>query len=271
MKILGILNITEDSFSDGGRYLAPAAALAHGESLIQDGADILDIGGAPSNPDAKPVTAETEIARLKSVVPALKARGASISIDSFAAPVQRWALSQGVDYLNDIHGFAAPALYPELAESDAGLIVMHAIQGFGLATREDVPAKEIFDRTVSFFEQRIAALTEAGIAPARLILDPGMGFFVGSDPENSLTLLRRLPELKTRFGLPILVSVSRKSFLRKLAGQSDPAGRAVLAAGLAAELFAALKGVDYLRTHAPGPLAAALKIQAALGPPGRIF
>jgi dihydropteroate synthase type 2 len=267
MKILGILNITEDSFSDGGRYLAPEAALAHGESLIRDGADILDIGGAPSNPDAKPVAAETEIARLQSVLPALKAKGASISIDSFAPEVQRWALSQGVDYLNDIHGFAAPALYPELAKSDARLIVMHAIQGYGIATREDVPAREIFDRTVSFFEQRIAALTEAGIARSRLVLDPGMGFFVGSDPENSLTLLRRLPELKDRFGLPILVSVSRKSFLRKLAGQSDPAGPAVLAASLAAELFAGRKGVDYVRSHAPGPLSAALKIQAALGAP----
>ena len=267
MKILGILNITEDSFSDGGRYLAPAAALAHGESLLKDGADILDVGGAPSNPNAKPVPLETEIARLKSVVPALKAAGAAISIDSFAPEVQRWALSQGADYLNDIHGFAEPALYPELAKSDAGLIVMHAIQGYGIATRENVPAHEIFDRTVSFFEQRIAALTKAGIAPARLILDPGMGFFVGSDPENSLTLLRRLPELKTRFGLPLLVSVSRKSFLRKLAGQSDSAGPAVQAASLAAELFAGLKGVDYVRTHAPGPLAAALKIQAALGAP----
>ncbi len=267
MKILGILNITEDSFSDGGRYLTPEAALAHGESLIRDGADILDIGGAPSNPDAKPVATETEIARLQSIVPALKAKGAPISIDSFAPEVQRWALSQGVDYLNDIHGFAAPALYPELARSDVRLIVMHAIQGYGIATRQDVPAREIFGRTVSFFEQRITALAKAGIARDRLILDPGMGFFVGSDPENSLTLLRRLPELKDRFGLPILVSVSRKSFLRKLAGQSDPGGPVVLAASLAAELFATRKGVDYVRTHAPGPLSAALKIQAALGAP----
>jgi dihydropteroate synthase len=268
MKILGILNITDDSFSDGGKFLAPEAALAHGEALLKDGADSLDIGAASSNPDANPVTPQTELARLTSVVPALKARGASISIDSFVPQVQRWALAQGVDYLNDIHGFSEPALYPELAGAKARLIVMHAILGQGIATRADVPPTEIFARSVSFFEQRTLALTGAGVARERLILDPGMGFFVGSDPENSLTLLRRLPELKARFGLPVLVSVSRKSFLRKITGQSDPAGLPVLAASLAAELFAAAQGADYLRTHAPGPLAAALKTRSVLELPG---
>lgn len=262
MQILGILNITEDSFSDGGKFLSPEAALAQGRALLKDGADILDVGAASSNPDSKPVPAETEIARLESVVPALKAEGAVISIDSFAPKVQRWALAQGVSYLNDIHGFAEPALYPELARADAKLIVMHAVLAQGIATRDDIPAAEIFDRAVSFFEQRVAALTGAGIAPERLILDPGMGFFVGSGPENSLTLLRRLPELKARFGLPLLVSVSRKSFLRKLTGRRpEEAGPA----SLAAELFAKANGADYIRTHAPGPLRDGLKVLKALG------
>lgn len=264
MKILGILNITDDSFSDGGRFLASDAALAHGAALLADGADILDIGAASSNPDAKAVTVQTEIARLSSVVPAFKAQGAGISIDSFLPEVQRWAIAQGADYLNDIHGFAEPSFYPELKAATAKLVVMHAIQAQGFATRDDVPASEIFARAVLFFEQRIEALTAAGIARDRLILDPGMGFFVGSDPENSLTLLRRLPDLKARFGLPVLVSVSRKSFLRKTAGQDDPAGLPVLGASLAAELFAAARGADYLRTHAPGPLRAALKVRNAL-------
>jgi dihydropteroate synthase type 2 len=268
MKIFGILNITEDSFSDGGKFLEARAALAHGEALLKDGADSLDIGAASSNPDAKPVAPETEIARLASVVPALKAKGASISVDSFVPQVQRWALAQSADYLNDIHGFAEPSLYSDLADAKARLIVMHAIQGQGIATRADVPPGEIFARTVSFFEKRILALIGAGIARERLILDPGMGFFVGSDPENSLTLLRRLPELKDRFGLPLLVSVSRKSFLRRIVGQSDAASLPVLAASLAAELFAAAQGADYLRTHAPGPLAAALKARSALQLPG---
>ncbi|HXS08144.1 MAG TPA: dihydropteroate synthase [Rhizomicrobium sp.] len=262
MKILGILNITEDSFSDGGKFLAPDAALAQGRALLKDGADILDIGAASSNPDSKPVPVETEIARLQAVVPALKAEGAALSIDSFVPEIQRWALHQGVDYLNDIHGFAEPALYPELARADAKLIVMHAILARGIATRDDIPAGEILRRAVSFFEQRITALTEAGIARERLILDPGMGFFVGSDPENSLTLLRRLPELKRRFGLPLLVSVSRKSFLRKLVGRAP--GEAG-AASLAAELFAGANGADYIRTHAPGPLRDGLKVLKAIG------
>lgn len=264
MKILGILNITDDSFSDGGRFLDPGAALAHGFDLLDDGADILDIGAASSNPDARPVTAEAEIARLASVVPAMKEEGAALSIDSYRPEVQRWALAQRVDFLNDIHGFAEPSFYPELAAARARLVVMHAIQGQGIATRENVPPAEIFGRAISFFEQRVAALTGAGIARERLILDPGMGFFVGSDPENSLTLLRRLPELKAHFGLPLLVSVSRKSFLRTLAGHSDAMSLPVLGASLAAELFAAARGADYLRTHAPGPLAAALKARSAL-------
>ena len=264
MKILGILNITDDSFSDGGKYLAPEAALAHGLTLMEEGADILDIGAASSNPDAKIISPETEIARLEAVLPALRKKGAVISIDSFSAPVQRWALTRGVDYLNDIHGFAEPSLYPELAAARAKLVMMHAIQNEGAATRADIPAGEIFGRAVCFFEKRLGALARAGIGSDRLILDPGMGFFVGSDPENSLTLLRRLADLKTRFGLPLLVSVSRKSFLRKITGQSDPAGAAVLAAGLAAELYAYLQGADYLRTHAPGALKAALKVRSAL-------
>ncbi|HEY2837017.1 MAG TPA: dihydropteroate synthase [Rhizomicrobium sp.] len=261
MKILGILNITEDSFSDGGEFLTPEAALAQGRALLRD-ADILDIGAVSSNPDSKPVPTDVEIARLQSALTPLKAEGAAISIDSFAPETQRWALQQGVDYLNDIHGFAEPALYPELAAADAKLIVMHAVLARGIATRDDIPSHEILDRAVSFFERRVAALTGAGIARERLILDPGMGFFVGSDPENSLTLLRRLPDLKARFGLPLLVSVSRKSFLRKLTGRQPEEASA---ASLAAELFAEANGVDYIRTHAPRALRDGVNVLKAIG------
>ncbi len=252
MEILGILNITTDSFSDGGKYLAPEAALAHAQTLADDGADIIDIGAASSNPNAGAVTPELEIARLASVVPALKAKGLSLSIDSFHTPVQRWALEVGVDYLNDIHGFADADFYPELAASPARLIVMHAIQAQGIATREDVPPDQVMGRIFAFFDARLAALEQAGIARDRLILDPGMGFFLGTNPQTSMTVLERLPDLTRRYGLPLLVSVSRKSFLKAQAG-GDPERLKSLSA--AAEARAVIQGgAAYIRTHDPAAL-----------------
>jgi dihydropteroate synthase type 2 len=264
MKILGILNITADSFSDGGRYLAPGAAIFHAQAMAQSGADIIDIGAASSHPDAQAVAPEVEIARLESVMPELKAKGLSLSIDSFAPQVQRWALKQDVDYVNDIHGFPDAVLYPELAKSNAKLIVMHMVQPRGVAVRTPVPSAEIFDRVTAFFDARIRALTDAGIARDRLILDPGMGQFLGSDPENSWIILRRLPEMKARYGLPLLVSVSRKGFLRRLVNRPPlEAG----AASLAAELFAEANGADMIRTHVPGALKDALKVLKHIGKP----
>ena len=259
--LLGIVNITEDSFSDGGRFLAPDAALAHARNLLSDGADILDLGAASSNPEAKSVDPEVEIARLTPVVRAMKAEQRSLSIDSFSIPVQRWAMREGVDYLNDIQGFPHGELYPELAASRAKLIVMHSVQGAGRATKIVVEPAKILNLVLKFFEARIAALAKAGIASDRLILDPGMGFFLGGDPEASFTMLRHLPFLKKAFGLPLLVSVSRKSFLRNLTGR--PAQEAG-AAGLAAELFAVDQGADYVRTHAPGALRDALLVRKKL-------
>ena len=262
MKIFGILNITTDSFSDGGKYLEPGAALFHAQAMAQSGADVIDIGAASSNPDASAVAPELEIARLAAIMPELNAKGLALSVDSFSTEVQRWALAAGVDTLNDIHGFAEPAFYPELADASAKLVVMHMVQERGVAVRTEVPPAEIFDRVTAFFDARIAALEKAGIAKHRLILDPGMGQFVGTDPENSLVLLRRLPELKARYGLPVLASVSRKGFLRKLTNR--PVGEAG-AASLAAELFAYAQGADYIRTHAPGALRDGLKVLKSLG------
>lgn len=266
VSILGILNMTEDSFSDGAKFLVPDAALAHAETLVKDGAQILDLGAASSNPSAKSVPPETEIARLAAVVPALKQKGISLSIDTFAPDVQRWALGQDVDYLNDIQGFPFPDLYPLLAQSRAKLIVMHSVQGLGPATLVSVPPEEIFDRILRFFEARIAELEEAGIARARLILDPGMGLFLGKERDASFMVLRRLPELKAAFTLPVLISVSRKSFLRTLVGRDAQSAGPV---SLAAELFAASRGADFLRTHEPAPLRDALKIWARLDATGR--
>ena len=256
-QLFGILNITEDSFSDGARYLDPKAALARARELIAHGADALDVGAASSQPRAKPVAPEVEIARLKPVVALAKKQKWKISVDSFAEETQLWALKAGVAYVNDIQGFPHPALYPKLAASKTKLIVMHSVQGFGRAQKIDTDPKTIMGRIADFFDERINALIAAGISRERLILDPGMGLFVGLKPQVSLTILRRLPLLKSAFGLPVLVSVSRKSFLRKLVGREVPE---IGPATLAAELYAALHGADMIRTHEPRPLRDALTI-----------
>jgi dihydropteroate synthase type 2 len=260
-RIFGILNVTRDSFSDGGRFLESDAAIAQGLKLAAEGADVIDLGAAASNPMAEAVPPEVEIARMGPVIAALQARGIAISADTFATPVQRWALAQGVDYLNDIQGFADPSFYPELAAAPAKLVVMHSVQGRGKATVASVPPTEIMNRVRAFFDARFAALIRAGVAESRLILDPGMGFFLGDDPECSLSVLRRLRQLKSAFGVPILVSVSRKSFLRRLAGVD--AGQSG-AATVAAELFALEQGADIIRTHDAQALRSAVHINAAL-------
>jgi dihydropteroate synthase type 2 len=262
-RILGIVNVTEDSFSDGGRYVTASAALAHARALAAGGADIIDLGAAASNPGAGPIGADVEIGRLVPVVDALKRDGVRLSIDSFAPATQHWALSCEVEYLNDIHGFGRPELYPRLAATRAQLIVMHALRNDGPASRDDKTPANLFERVLAFFEARIAALVLAGVARRRLILDPGMGLFLGNSPDASYDLLRRISDLKKAFGLPVLVSVSRKSFLR-------PAGRKPAEAGaatLAAELFAAAQGVDYIRTHDPSALRDALGVTARLNTP----
>jgi dihydropteroate synthase type 2 len=261
-KIFGILNITEDSFSDGGQYLDPAAAVAAARQLALDGADIVDLGAAASNVAAKPVPPEEEIRRLAPVIAALRAVGVAVSVDSFAPETQRFALSAGVDVVNDIQGFPDAALYPEIAAARCRLVVMHAVQGRGRAQQVAVPAMEIWSRIDAFFAARIAALETACIARDRLILDPGMGFFLSSEAEASLAVLARLDRLKRRFGLPVLVSLSRKSFLAAVIGRIAVSERGP--ATLAAELYAAAKGVDFIRTHDPRALRDGLALTAAL-------
>jgi len=259
--ILGVVNVTPDSFSDGGRYLKPEAAIAHARALVAEGADAIDVGAASSNPDSEPVLAAEEIRRLSPVVEALRSDRVPVSIDSFSTSVQAWALERNVDYLNDIQGFDDPSLYPALARASCRLILMHSIQRRGKATREERSASQVIEAIGAFFAERIARLESASIARTRMILDPGMGFFLGSNPEPSVAVLRGLRGLRERFGLPVLVSVSRKSFLGSLTGrEAGDRGPATLAA----ELFAASQGVDYIRTHDVGALRDALRVTRAL-------
>jgi dihydropteroate synthase type 2 len=245
-RIVGIVNITEDSFSDGGRYLDPAAAVAHARNLRADGADIIELGPAASHPDSAPVSVAKERRRLTPVLEQLSADGVPVSVDSFLPETLRYAISVGVACLNDIHGFGDPGLYPLLAASQCRLVVMHAVQAAGPATRVVTEPAAVRDGIFRFFDRRLAALQAAGIGRDRLVVDPGLGYFLGSTPGPSLAALAGIRELKATFGVPILVSPSRKSFLRVLTG------RDVIQSGpetLAAEIFAAWQGADYIRTH----------------------
>lgn len=261
VTIFGILNVTRDSFSDGGRYFDPGAALSHALALVEDGADVVDVGAASSNPEAEAVSADEEIARLALVLKELISRGIAVSVDSWQPSVQRFALESGVTWLNDIRGFAEAGFYPELAASSARLVVMHSISGAARATRENTDAAQVYSGMLAFFDARIADLEVAGVSRERLVLDPGMGLFLGSDPAPSMLVLQRLSQWRERYGLPVLISVSRKSFVGHLAGR--PVGQRA-AASLAAELFAVERGATMIRTHEPRLLRDALLVQAAL-------
>jgi dihydropteroate synthase type 2 len=260
-RILGIVNLTEDSFSDGGIYLEPSAAIKHGLQMVTDGADVVELGPASTHPDAKEVSPDEEIRRLEPVVERLTAAQVSISVDSFRAETQRWAARLGVPYLNDTHGFADPLVYSDLARSDCGLIVMHSVQRGWKAERVVTDVDRIYAKVEAFFVERITTLQSAGIDRERIIIDPGMGFFLGTNPEPSVRMLRAIRRLKKRFHLPVLVCVSRKSFLKSITGRDT---RELGAATLAAELYAAVHGVDYVRTHDVRALCDALKVAQAL-------
>jgi dihydropteroate synthase type 2 len=245
-RIVGIVNITADSFSDGGRHLTPAAAIAHARKLRADGADVIELGPAASHPDSEPVSAAEERRRLAPVLEQLAADAIPVSVDSFRPETLRFALAGGATYLNDIHGLGDPGLYPDLAASQCRLVVMHAVQATGIATRVATDPATVGDETCRFFTRRLAALREAGIGGDRLIIDPGLGYFLGRTPGPSLAALARIRELKETFGVPVLASPSRKSFLRALTGRDVSHSGA---ATLAAEIFAAWQGADYIRTH----------------------
>lgn len=226
------------------------------------GADIIELGAAASNVAARTVDAAEEIRRLDAVIAALAADGAALSVDSFRPEVQRFAIARRVMFLNDIQGFPDASLHGELAAADCRLVVMHAVQGRGRARRIELSPVEVWERVLAFFAERVATLMQAGISPERLILDPGMGFFLSSRPEASLRVLAGIGRLKREFALPVLVSVSRKSFLRAVTGR--PATAEAGPATLAAELFAAAAGADYIRTHDPAALRDGLRVAAAL-------
>ncbi|WP_432058219.1 dihydropteroate synthase [Streptomyces sp. bgisy022] len=259
--LVGIVNITADSFSDGGRFLAAEEAVAHARLLRSKGADVIELGPAASHPGAQQVSAVEEIRRLADVMDQLVAESVPVSVDSFLPETQRFAAARGAAYLNDIQGFPDPAWYEELAGSGCRLIVMHSVQRRGPATKVMTDATEVGKGIEEFFAERLAALETAGISRERLVIDPGLGYFLGTEVEPSLRVLASLEQLKARFDVPVLVSPSRKSFLRALTGTSLPG---IGPATVAAELYAAWHGADYIRTHDVAALHDALTVFNAL-------
>jgi dihydropteroate synthase len=242
-QILGIVNVTRDSFSDGGKYLHPDAAVAHARRLAADGADIIELGAESTHPDAEDVPAEVEIARLTPVIEPLKADGIRVSVDTHKPAVMRHALALGADFINDVTALRNPQSVAVVRDVEAKLIIMHSRSSAARAERAEIDPTGIVEEIRHFFERRIGELAEAGISRNRLILDPGMGFFLSSNARASLAVLHGLRRL-TNLGCPLLVSTSRKSFIGAVLGCAEPRPvGARLSGTLASEIWAVLKAI----------------------------
>lgn len=251
--VMGILNVTPDSFSDGGEFIAPAQALAQARKLVADGADIIDIGAESTRPyGSQPVSAETEMARLKPVLADVIALGVPVSIDSMKSEVVAWALDQGAAIANDVWGLQRDAgMAPVVAARGVPVIIMH--------NREHAdPAIDIMQDIAAFFERSLEIAAGAGIASGQIVLDPGIGF--GKTPEQSMTALARLAELAS-FRLPVLVGASRKRFISTVV-PSEPYQR--IGGSVAAHLIAAQNGARIIRAHDVAETVQALRVAAAI-------
>jgi dihydropteroate synthase len=258
--VLGIVNVTPDSFSDGGRYLDPATAVDHGLRLVAEGADLLDVGGESSRPGATPVPEQQELDRVIPVVRELAARTeVPISVDTYKASVARAALGAGARVVNDITGLLGdPEMPAVVREFGAGAIVMH-MQGAPQTMQLDPRYDDVTAEVETFFEARLQALAEAGIAVEQVVLDPGIGF--GKSAAHNLELLARLEEFG-RFGRPVCLGVSRKGFFGKLLGRSTGDR---LPASLAAACYAMARDSAHLvRVHDVAATRDAVRLFGAL-------
>jgi dihydropteroate synthase len=252
--VMGILNVTPDSFSDGGKFFDPAVAIAHARRMAGEGADILDIGAESTRPygGAKPVTADDELARLTNVLPAVVALGIPVSIDTIKASVARWALDHGAAIINDVWGLQRdPEMAPLVAERGVPVVIMH--------NREKAdPSIDIVADVHAFFTRSLEIATRAGIGNDAIVLDPGIGF--GKTPEQSMTCIARLASFSS-FGLPILVGASRKRFIASVV-PTEPQQR--VPGSLAAHLLAVANGAAIIRAHDVAETVQALRVDAAL-------
>jgi dihydropteroate synthase len=252
--VMGILNVTPDSFSDGGQFFDPAVAVAHARRMAGEGADILDVGAESTRPyvGAKPVGLDDELARLAPVLPEVVRLGLPVSIDTIKAKVAAFALERGAAILNDVWGLQRDGDMARVAaEHGVPVIVMH--------NRETVdPALDIMADVRAFFARSLEIAARAGIARERIVLDPGIGF--GKTAEQSITMIARLSELR-EFGLPLLMGLSRKRFIDSVS-PSKPTER--IGGSIAANVLSVLGGADIVRVHDVAETVQALRVTAAI-------
>jgi dihydropteroate synthase len=255
---MGVLNVTPDSFSDGGLFVDPAEAVAHGLRLVAEGAAVVDVGGESTRPGAEPVSVEEELARVEPVLDAL--RGVPVSIDTAKAEVARRALELGAELVNDVTALRGdPALAEVVAGGDAFLCLMH-MQGEPRTMQVAPKYDDVVGDVLAFLEGRLAFAVECGIREEHICIDPGIGF--GKTPDQNLELLRRLDELLV-LGRPVLVGVSRKSTFGRVLG--DPtATTGSIAASVAAAVSAYARGASIVRAHDVRETVEALAVAAAV-------
>jgi len=252
--VMGILNLTPDSFADGGRFLEPAKAVAHAERMIAEGADIIDVGAESTRPypGMRPVSAEEELARLTPVLPRVIALGLPVSTDTIKADVAARALAAGASIVNDVWGLQRD---PDMA----GVVAAHGVPIVVTHNRETVdPTLDILADIEAFFSRSLDIAARAGIARDRIVLDPGIGF--GKTPEQSLAAIAGLVRLRA-FGLPLLIGLSRKRFINAVV-PSKPQDR--LAGSLAGAVLAVLEGAAIVRVHDVAETVQALRVAAAI-------
>jgi dihydropteroate synthase len=252
--VMGVLNVTPDSFSDGGRFLDPTVAVAHAAEMAKQGADILDIGAESTRPygDPVPVSEVDEKARLAPVVPAVVKLGLPVSIDTINASIAAWAIDQGAAIVNDVWGLQGnPDMAPLVAKHRLPVIVMHNRDAAD-------PAIDIVADVIAFFTRSLEIAARAGVVRENIVLDPGIGF--GKTPEQSIICLARLAEFR-RFGLPLLVGASRKRFINSVT-PSPPDER--IGGSIAAHLLAVQTGAAIVRAHDVAETVQALRVSAAI-------
>lgn len=255
---MGVLNVTPDSFSDGGEWFDHAAAVRRGHELVAQGAEIVDVGGESTRPGAEPVGEAEELARVVPVIDALRAVDAQLSVDTSKASVARVALAAGAAYVNDVTALRGdPGMASLVAEAGCDVCLMHML-GEPRTMQKDPRYDDVVADVKAFLEERMAAAVAAGIAEERIALDPGIGF--GKTLEHNLELLRRLDEI-VALGRPVVVGTSRKSFLGRITGRDDPHQRVM--GTVATNVLAYERGASIFRVHDVAATRDALAVAAA--------